>query len=104
MKRSHAVVAVIAAASVGGAAYSMMPERCVRTDGGAALDPASTACRGGGGSGGSGGSSSRGSRPLFGSSVSDASSSTKPSTSVGTARGGFGSFFSSLGSHLSGGA
>jgi hypothetical protein len=98
MKRSHAVVAVIAAASVGTAAYSMMPsERCVRADGGATLDPSSPACRG---VRGSGGSYFHGGRPLFGSSDASAPTSTKSATSVATTRGGFGSFFSSLGSSL----
>jgi hypothetical protein len=105
MKRSHAVVAVLAAATVGGTAYSMMPsERCARSDGGAAIDPASPACRSG-----SGGSSSgyHGSRSFFsssGGSGSGGAASTGPSsTSGGTTRGGFGGFFSSLGSHIGGG-
>jgi hypothetical protein len=107
MKRSHAVVAVLAAATVGGAAYSMMPsEKCQRVDGGAPLDPASRACRSGSGSGGTS-SGYHSSRSFFGSSDSSgsASTATKPSTPSaggGTTRGGFGSFFSSLGSHISG--
>ena len=70
MKRSHAVVAVLAAATVGGAAYSMMPsETCHRVDGGASLDPASPACRVGGVGGMSSGYHS--SRSFFGSSDKD---------------------------------
>jgi hypothetical protein len=91
MKRSHAVVAVLAAATVGGAAYSMMPsETCRRADGGAPLDPGSAACRSSG-SGGSGGYHS--SRSYFGSSGSGGyggSGGSGSSTSAGTARGGFG--------------
>lgn len=100
MKRSHAVVAVIAAATVGSTAYSMMPsETCRRADSGAALDPASAACSSSGS-----GSGTHSSRALFGSSDSGRSdaATARPSTSpAGTSRGGFGSFFSSL--HLSGG-
>jgi hypothetical protein len=102
MKRSHAVVAILAAATVGGTAYSMMPsERCQRADGGAPLDPAAPACRSG-----SSGSGWHRSRSYFGSygdgnSSSSANASSGSSTpSAGTQRGGFGSFFSSLGSRI----
>ncbi len=105
MKRSHAVVAILAAATVGGTAYSMMPsERCQRADGGAPLDPAAPACRSG--SGGSSGSGWHSSRSYFGSygdgnSSSSANAPSGSSTpSAGTQRGGFGSFFSSLGSRI----
>ena len=101
MKRSHAVVAILAAATVGGTAYSMMPsERCERSDGGAALDPSSPGCRGG-----SSGSGWHSSRSYFGSyggdnSASSANASTTSAPSSGTQRGGFGGFFSSLGSRI----
>jgi hypothetical protein len=105
MKRSQGVVAILTAAMVGGTAYSMMPsERCERADGGAPLDPASSACRSG--SGGSSGSGWHSSRSYFGSygDGSSSSSGNAPSgsatPSAGTQRGGFGGFFSSLGSHI----
>ena len=108
MKRSAQVALVVmTAATVGGVGYAMMPsEKCQRVDGGAPLDPVSRACRSSG-SGGSGSGYYHGSRSFFGSSDSggSASTATKPSTpSAGgvTTRGGFGSFFSSLGSHISG--
>jgi len=106
MKRSHAVVAMLAAATVGGTAYSMMPsERCQRSDGGAALDPSAPACRSDSGrSGGSGGSGWHSSRSYFGSSgdsnASSGSSSSSSTSAGGTQRGGFGGFFSSLGSRI----
>jgi hypothetical protein len=103
MKRSHAVVAVLTAATVGGAAYSMMPsERCQRAAGGAPLDPSSPACR----SSGSGATSSgyHGSRSFFGSSDSGGArasggSGSGASASAGTARGGFGGSAGAFGGH-----
>lgn len=98
MKRSHGVIAVLAAATVGAGAYSMTPsERCVRSDGGAALDPSARGCR----DSGSGGHGSGARYGAYGG--SGGSSSVSPSASrAGITRGGFGGFFSSLGAHLGG--
>ena len=106
MKRSAQVgLVIMSAVGVGGLGYAMMPsEKCQQVDNGAPLDPSSPACRRSSGSG----SGYHGSRTYFGSSNSGDSASTtttKPSTPSGgggTSRGGFGSFFSSLGSHISG--
>jgi hypothetical protein len=102
MKRSHAVVAVLAAAAVGGSAYSMMPsERCQRAASGAPLDPTLPACRSSSGSGGTSGYHS--SRSFFGSSNSGSSAnaggarSGSATTSAGTARGGFGASAGAIG-------
>jgi hypothetical protein len=95
MKRSQAVLAVIAAATVGGTAYSMMgPENCATPSGSAVVNPpnAGTSCRSGGGSGGY-----HGSRSVFGSSGHGDSASAAPSAASDTQRGGFGGFFRSLG-------
>ena len=89
MKRSHAVVAVLTAATVGTGAYAMMrSERCAPAVGGAAVDPSGAACRSGGSSGTGGGHSSR---TIWGPS----GSSSAPSTT--TARGGFGSTAHAMG-------
>ena len=107
MKRTgHVALVVMAAAGIGGTAYSMMPrENCVRSDSGAPLDPNAPACRNSSGSGGwhssrsiwgsSGGSGS-------GSSTSTAPSAAYSSPSAGTTRGGFGSFAHAIAAHIGG--
>jgi hypothetical protein len=112
MKRTaHVALVVMAAAGVGGAAYSMMPrEDCVRSDGGAPVDPSAPACR----NSSSGSGSWHSSRSIWGSwGGSDTSSghtsssfvSTSPSSaapSAGTTRGGFGSFAHAIAAHIGG--
>ena len=92
MKRSHAVVAVLTAATVGTGAYAMMrPERCAPAVGGAAADPSGTACRSSGSSGTGGW---HGSHSIWGSSGSGSSTAAP---SAATARGGFGSTAHAMG-------
>ena len=106
MKRTaHVALVVMAAAGIGGTAYSMMPrENCARSDGGAPLDPNAPACRSGGGSGGHGSRSIWGS---YGGGGSGSSTSTAPATafaspSAGTTHGGFGSFAHAIAAHIGG--
>ena len=107
MKRTaHIALVVMAAAGVGGVGYAMMPrEDCVRSDGGAPVDPSEPACRTSSGSG----HGSHGIWHSYGGSSSGSSSSTStaPSTafaspSAGTTHGGFGSFAHAIAAHAGG--
>lgn len=100
MKRSHAVFAVMAAATVGVGGYSLMPsEQCGNRAG--VVDPptASSSCsRSSGGSGGG-----HGSRSIWGASRSGGDAGGGSSGNSGTTeRGGFGGFARSIAAHFSG--
>ena len=109
MKRTaHVALVVMAAAGIGGTAYSMMPrEDCVRSDGGAPVDPSAPTCRNSSGSGSGGGHGSRSIWGAWGGSNSGGSStSTTPtafsSSSAGITHGGFGSFAHAIAAHIGG--